>query len=240
MSEAALRGRSALVTGASRGIGAKIAEALGAAGARVALVARTRADLEAVASRSGREALVVDADLSDENAAAMAARHIRDSLGGSPDILVNNAGVFRIVELEAMPAQEFSSMLRLNLLAPFLILREFLPGMRERGSGHVITIGSSADRKIYAGNGAYSASKFGMRAIHEVLREETRGSGIKATLISPAGVDTDIWESIRFPGAAEPPDRSTMMSPEAVANAVLYAVTQPAGVNIDELRLSNA
>jgi len=240
MSDAALAGRSALVTGASRGIGARIAEALGAAGARVALVARTRAALEEVAALTGRDAVVIDADLSDEESAVTAARRIRDALGGAPDILVNNAGIFRIVELEAMAPQEFSSMLRLNLLAPFLILREFLPGMRERGSGHVITIGSSADRTIYAGNGAYSASKFGMRAIHEVLREETRGSGIKATLISPAGVDTNIWESIRFPGSAEPPDRSAMMSPDAVANAVLYAVSQPAGVNIDELRLSKA
>ena len=240
MSNAALAGRSALVTGASRGIGASIAEALGAAGARVVLVARTRTALEEVAARTGRDAVVIAADLSDEESTVTAASRIRDSLGGAPDILVNNAGIFRIVELEAMVPAEFGSMLKLNLLAPFLILREFLPGMKERGSGHVITIGSIADRKIYPGNGAYSATKFGMRAIHEVLREETRGSGIKATLISPAGVDTDIWESIRFPGSAEPPDRSAMMSPEAVANAVLYAVTQPAGVNIDELRLSRA
>ena len=240
MGGAPLAGRSALVTGASRGIGAKIAESLGAAGARVALVARTRAALEEVAARAGRDAVVIDADLSVEESAVMAARQIHDSLGGAPDILVNNAGIFRIMRLEAMAPQEFSKMLRLNLLAPFVILREFLPGMRERGSGHVITIGSVADRTIYPGNGAYSASKFGMRAIHEVLREETRGSGIRATLISPASVDTDIWESIRFPGSAGPPDRSAMMSSEAVAKAVLYAVTQPAGVNIDELRLSKA
>lgn len=240
MSGAPLAGRSALVTGASRGIGARIAEALGAGGARVALVARTRSALEEVARGIGGNAVVVEADLSDEESAAVAAKRVRDSFGGAPDILVNNAGIFRIIELESMPAAEFSSMLRLNLLAPFLVLREFLPSMRERGSGHVITIGSSADRVIYAGNGAYSASKFGVRAIHEVLREETRGSGIKATLISPAGVDTDIWDSIRFPGVAEPPNRTTMMNPDAVAHAVMYAVTQPAGVNIDELRLSRA
>lgn len=240
MDTAALAGRSALVTGASRGIGAKIAEALGRAGARVVLVARTRSALEEVARRSGTDAIVVDADLTDEKAASEAARKVRDELGGAPDILVNNAGIFRIVELESMEPAEFSTMLTLNLLSPFLMLREFLPSMRERGSGHVITIGSSADKVIYAGNGAYSATKFGMRAMHEVLREETRGSGIRATLVSPAGVDTDIWEPIRFLGVTEPPDRTRMMDPQAVADAVLYAVTQPANVNIDELRLSKA
>ena len=240
MDNAALAGRSALVTGASRGIGAKIAEALGGAGARVALVARTRSALEDVARRSGTDAIVVEADLTDEKAASEAARTVRDQLGGAPDILVNNAGIFRIVELESMELAEFSTMLKLNLLSPFLMLREFLPSMRERGSGHVITIGSSADKVIYAGNGAYSATKFGMRAMHEVLREETRGSGIRATLVSPAGVDTDIWEPIRFPGTTEPPVRTGMMDPLAVAAAVMFAVTQPANVNIDELRLSKA
>jgi len=237
---AALAGRSALVTGASRGIGAKIAEALGAAGARVALVARTRSALEEVARRTGGDAVVLEADLSDESAAADAAARAHQLFGGAPDILVNNAGIFRIAELESMPPSEFSTMLRLNLFAPFLMLREFLPAMRARGSGHVVTIGSSADKVIFAGNGAYSATKFGMRAIHEVLREETRGSGVRATLVSPSGVDTDIWESIQFLGATEPPDRSVMMDPQVVADAVLFAITQPAGVNIDELRLSRA
>ena len=240
MTAAALAGRSALVTGASRGIGAKIAEALGSAGARVALVARTRGALEEVAQRCGANAMVVEADLTDEKSATDAAGSVRDELGGAPDILVNNAGIFRIVELESMAPGEFGAMLKLNLLSPFLMLREFLPLMRQRGSGHVITIGSSADKVIYAGNGAYSATKFGMRAMHEVLREETRGSGIRATLVSPAGVDTDIWEPIRFLGVEEPPDRTRMMNPQAVADAVMYAISQPASVNIDELRLSRA
>ncbi|HEX2721878.1 MAG TPA: SDR family oxidoreductase [Gemmatimonadaceae bacterium] len=236
----ALAGRTALVTGASRGIGAEIARALAAGGARVALVARTQSALEALAGEIGGDALVVAGDLSQEASLSKAATAVRDAFGGPPDILVNNAGVFRIVALESMEPADFSAMLRLNLLAPFLVSREFLPAMRARGSGHVITIGSIADRVIYAGNGAYSASKFGMRAIHEVLREETRGSGIKATLVSPASVDTDIWDPIRFPGESASPDRSGMMDPAAVADAVLYAVTRPSGVNIDELRLSRA
>jgi len=206
----------------------------------VALVARTREKLDEVAKRIGNDAVVAVADLSDESSAAAAAQEIRKTLGGAPDILVNNAGLFRIVELADEAVADFATILRTNLLAPFLMLHEFLPLMRERKSGHVITIGSSADRRIYAGNGAYSATKYGMRAVHEVLREETRGTGIRATLISPAGVDTDIWDPIRFPGSSVPPDRSTMLDSSVVADAVLYAVTRPLAVNIDELRLSRS
>ncbi len=204
------------------------------------MVARTREKLEEVAARIGNDAIVAVADLSDEASASSAAREIRTAIGGAPDILVNNAGLFRIVELADEGVEDFAKVLRTNLLAPFLMLHEFLPLMRERGSGHVITIGSSADRRIYAGNGAYSATKYGMRAVHEVLREETRGTGIRTTLISPAGVDTDIWDPIRFLGASEPPDRSAMLDPAVVADAVLYAVTRPLVVNIDELRLSKS
>jgi NADP-dependent 3-hydroxy acid dehydrogenase YdfG len=235
-----LEGRTALVTGASRGIGAAIAASLAGAGVRVGLVARTREKLEEVATRIGNGAFVVVADLSDEKSGSSAASEIQNKLNGAPDILVNNAGLFRIIELADMGVADFASVLRTNLLAPFLMLHAFLPLMRERGSGHVITIGSSADRRIFAGNGAYSATKYGIRAIHEVLREETRGSGIRTTLVSPAGVDTDIWDPIRFLGSTEPPDRTGMLDPSVVADAVLYAVTRSASVNIDELRLSRS
>ena len=240
MTDSLLEGRTALVTGASRGIGAAIAVSLAGAGVRVALVARTREKLEEVAAKIGNGAFVVVADLADEGSAAAAAAEIQKELDGAPDILINNAGLFRIVELADMGVSDFADVLRTNLLAPFLMLHAFLPLMQTRGSGHVVTIGSSADRRIFAGNGAYSATKYGSRAIHEVLRAETRGSGIRATLISPAAVDTDIWDPIQYHGSDDKPDRSGMLSPSAVANCVLFAVSQPADVNIDELRLSRS
>ena len=184
--------------------------------------------------------MVVAADLSAPDSAARATDAVRDAFKGAPDILINNAGIFTIVELQRMEVDAFSRMLDTNLLAPFILLRAFLPAMRDRRSGHVLTIGSTADRAIYAGNAAYSATKFGMRAMHEVLRAETRGSGVRATLVSPAGVDTGIWDSITLPGSTGPPDRAAMMPASAVANAVLYALTQPTDVNVDELRLSHS
>ena len=236
--ETALDGRTALVTGASRGIGAAIARQLSAAGARVALLARTKPALEEIAEEIGNDAVVIESDLASPASAERAAAGLLKRFDGAPDILVNNAGIFSIVHLEQMDVSGFSRMLETNLLAPFILLRAFLGPMRSRGSGHIVTIGSSADRTIYPGNAAYSATKFGMRALHEVMRVETRGSGIRSTLVSPAGVDTDLWESIQFPDSGEEPDRSRMMPPEAVADAVLYVLTRPPAINIDELRLS--
>lgn len=234
-----LDGRTALVTGASRGIGAAIAACLAGAGAKVALVARTGAALDSAAQRIGANATAIRADLTLEESASSAAAQFREKFGAAPDILVNNAGMFVITQLHEMQPAQYESMLRLNLLAPFFLLRSFLPEMRERGSGHVVTIGSAGDRVVFPGNAAYCATKFGARAVHEVLREETRGKGVRATLISPSSVDTDIWEPIQFTDGGTP-ERSGMMRPAAVAAAVLYAVSQPPNVNVDELRLSRA
>jgi NADP-dependent 3-hydroxy acid dehydrogenase YdfG len=237
-SRSLLAGKTAVVTGASRGIGAAVAEALAAEGARVALVARTRAALNEVASRIGG-AVVVEADLSSADGATHAAGEVTDKLEAVPDILVSNAGVFRIAPVHEMEVSDFETMVATNLIAPFGLLSPLIRGMRERGSGHVVTIGSVADRSVFAGNAAYSAMKFGTRAVHEVLREETRGSGVRATLISPAAVDTDIWEPIQFADGSRP-DRTGMLDPAAVAEAVVFAVTRAAAVNIDELRLSRS
>ncbi len=235
--EFTLAGRTAVVTGASRGIGAEIAQWLAASGARVALVARSHDMLVEVAGRIGNGAVVITADLANGQSAQEAASRVHDAFAGDPDILVNNAGVFQIAQLEAMSVEAYSAAVATNLIAPFIFTKAFLPGMRARATGHIVTIGSVADRSIFSGNGAYSATKFGARAIHEVLREETRGSGVRVTLISPSSVDTAIWDGIKFQDGGEP-DRAGMLHRGAVANAVLFALTQPADVNIDEMRLS--
>jgi NADP-dependent 3-hydroxy acid dehydrogenase YdfG len=237
-SSSLLAGRTAVVTGASRGIGAAVAEALAAEGVRVALVARTRSQLDEVASRIGG-AIVVEADLSTTDGANAAADEAAQAFNGVPDIFVSNAGVFRIAPVHEMDVPDFDTMVATNLTAPFALLSRLVRGMRERGSGHVVTIGSVADRSIFAGNAAYSATKFASRAVHEVLREETRGSGVRVTLVSPAAVDTDIWDPIQFADGSKP-DRRGMLDPAAVAEAVVFAVTRPASVNIDELRLSRS
>lgn len=234
-----LDGRSAVVTGASRGIGLAAARALGQAGARVALVARTAPLLRELADEIGGGALALPCDLADRSAVARTATDAIAALGGAPDILVNNAGAFELSRVEDTAVDEFARMLEVNLVAPFAFVRTLLPAMRARGTGHIITIGSIADRMTFPENGAYAASKFGLRALHQVLREEHRGSGIRTTLISPGQVDTDLWNPVDPDRREGFTPRARMLRPAAVAAAVVFAASQPAGVNIDELRLSS-
>ena len=145
-----------------------------------------------------------------------------------------------VSNIESTDPALFEQTLQANLLAPFRFLHAFVPRMRAAGQGHVITIGSVADRSIYSGNGAYSASKFGARALHEVLREELRGSGIRATLVAPSATDTPIWDPIDPDNKPGFPPRAAMLRPEDVADAVLWAVTRASHVNVDELRISRA
>jgi NADP-dependent 3-hydroxy acid dehydrogenase YdfG len=229
-----------VVTGASRGIGRAIARSLHAAGARVAMIARTGATLRAEAEALGARAIPIECDLADADAVSRAVTTIVSVLGHAPDVLVNNAGAFALAAVEKLDPAEFAASLDINLVAPFRLIHAFLPAMKTRGVGHVVTIGSIADRAIFPENASYAPSKFGARALHEVLRLETRGSGVRATLVSPAQVDTPLWDAIDPDTREGFTPRAQMLRPEAVAEAVLYAVTQPRDVNIDELRLSRS
>jgi NADP-dependent 3-hydroxy acid dehydrogenase YdfG len=229
------------VTGASRGIGAASARLLASAGARVALVSRRADALHALAGEIGAGAVALPCDLTDAAATGRMAAAAIAALGDAPDIVVSNAGIFELAPLAEMSLDVFERTVQTNLVAPFVLLRAFLPRMRERGAGHVVTIGSIADRTVYPENGAYSAAKYGARAMHEVLRAESRGSGVRATLISPGPVDTPLWDDVLAHGAGRQlPTRDVMLDPAAVADAVLYVVTRGAAVNVDELRLGHA
>lgn len=230
-----LAGRTAVVTGASRGIGAATARLLAGAGARVALMARSMEELERLATEIA--GVAVRADLRDADSLREGAGLALSALGAAPDILVNNAGVFRTGTVGSLQASVIEESVALNLVAPMLVVEAFLPGMRKRGSGHVVTIGSVADRKIFEGNSVYSATKYGLRAMHEVMRTELRGSGIRATLVSPGSTDTSLWDDA---GEGDFPPRSAMLSAEAVADAILYAVTRGPETNIDELRITRS
>ncbi|HTL95539.1 MAG TPA: SDR family oxidoreductase [Gemmatimonadaceae bacterium] len=235
-SVAALAGRGAVVTGASRGIGLAIARSLAAAGARVAMLARGADALAQRAAELGGAALPVPCDVSDAAAVGRAMQVITLAFGGAPDILVNNAGIFHPRALTDITPDDFASSIAVNLNAPFYLVHAVVPAMRARGAGHIVTIGSVADRVAYAGNGSYSPGKFGVRALHDVVREELRGTGVRATLVSPGPTNTDIWGDLA--GTGRFPPRDAMLDAGAVADAVLYAVTRVLAVNVDELRLS--
>lgn len=234
-----LAARQAVVTGASRGIGRAVATALADAGARVILVARDAGRLAEVAGSLGRDAVAVACDLGVRTDVEATIERIR-AITSAPDILVSNAGTFAIGRVGDLPPADVEQMLHLNLVAPYQLFHAFVPAMRARGSGNVVTIGSSADRASFPENAGYAASKFGGRGMHQVLREELRGSGVRTTLVSPAPVDTHLWDAIRPETREGFPARDAMLRPDDVADAVLWAVTRPSHVNIDELRLSRA
>jgi ribitol 2-dehydrogenase len=236
----ALSGKSAVVTGASRGIGLACARALHEAGARVILVARDAATLKKATDELGERSHAIVGDMLDAGAVAHAITEVRSLLQGVPDILVNNAGRFQLATIDQTSVVEFANTIRVNLTAQFAIMRDFLPDMRRRGWGHIVTIGSIADHRAFAENAAYAASKFGARALHEVLREEVRASGVRATLISPGPVDTPLWDEVNPDGRADLTPRARMLEATAVADAVLFVTTRPADVNVDELRLSRS
>jgi NADP-dependent 3-hydroxy acid dehydrogenase YdfG len=238
-SAAPLRGRSAVITGASRGIGRECARALSRAGCAVVLLGRDLDAMTAVGAALEAEWAALSLDLATPDRVPAVVDAVRARLGGAPDLVVNNAAQFFLAPVEETSIADFQRTLAVNVTSHFALVHGFLAAMRERGSGHVVTIGSIADVRALEGNAAYSASKFGLRGLHGVIREETRGTGVRATLVSPARVDTDIWRGIEADGREAHP-RSGMLAPEDVADAVVYAVTRPVEVNIDELRLSRA
>ena len=232
-----LDGRSALVTGASRGIGRACARALHAAGARLTLLSRDLAALRAFASELGDGVTCHAADL---GAARLddEIQKVQAGPDGAPDIIVCNAASFLVSPVDDTDVADFARVVAVNLTGHFALIQALLPAMRRQGRGHIVTIGSLADHQALPGNAAYAASKFGLRALTGVLREELRGSGVRVTLVSPEHVDTDIWKDATPRQRAELAPR--MLDPDAVADAVRFAVTAPPAVNVDELRLSRA
>jgi NADP-dependent 3-hydroxy acid dehydrogenase YdfG len=233
----ALRGRTALVAGASRGIGRCIAEQLAAAGAQVWLAARSSDLLAEVAGSTGGTALPLD--LTDDASVWSAMDQLREQ-EAIPHIVVNAAGVFSMERLADETVRDFDLNLSVNLRGAFLLVRALLPDLLERGSGLIVNVGSVAGRKAFAGNAAYSASKFGLRGMHEVLLEEIRGTGVRATLVEPAATDTSIWDP--FDPDADPalPDRSGMLDPDDVAEAVLFAATRSDNIQIPVIQIERA
>src|SRR4051812_27499117 len=236
-----LAGKVALVTGASSGIGEATATALAEAGAAVAIGARRRDRLDALAAKltdGGARVLTLDLDVTDEQQCTDAVRRTREELGGL-DVLVNNAGVMLLGTIQGADTEEWRRMIHTNVLGLMYMTHAAIDGMVEQGSGDIVNVSSVAGRVARLGSGAYNASKWAVNAFSESLRQEVTAKGVRIGLVEPGAVATELQSHITHPGAKAASQQmfATMrvLQADDIARAVVYMVTQPPHVAINEI-----
>jgi 3-hydroxy acid dehydrogenase / malonic semialdehyde reductase len=241
-----LRGKIVFITGASAGIGAATAYAFAAEGARLLLAARRMEKLTVVADQAlERGAAEVNAfELDVRNQPAVA-----EAVAGLPaewsaiDILVNNAGLSRgLDKLYEGSIEDWEEMIDTNVKGLLYVTRAVVPGMVARGSGHVVNMGSTAGELPYPGGAVYCATKAAEKSINDGLRQDVLGTPVRVTSIDPGMVETD-FSLVRFRGdearAAKVYQGVTPLTPEDVADAILWAVSRPAHVNIAHVLMTS-
>jgi len=238
----ALDGRVAIVTGASSGIGAAVAEALAEAGAAVVLGARREERLKAVAEgirEGGGRAEVRATDVTVRTDVEALASLALDRFGGI-DVLVNNAGIMPLSPVAELRVDDWVRMVDVNVKGVLHGIAAVLPTMLERGRGHIVNLGSVAGRRPFPGGCVYSATKFAVRSLSWGMQLELSAAhGIRITDVQPGVVDTELTDHIpdrsrreAFQSSWE--ERRSLASGD-VARAVLFAVTSPAHVNVNEI-----
>ncbi len=227
--------RTAVVTGASSGIGAATARALAEAGFHVWCAARRNGRIEPLAAEIGGSA--VACDVTDPTSVAALAEAVGEPL----HVLVNNAGgAFGADPVATADPEQWRAMYDVNVLGTLHVTQALLPALRASGDGLIVNVGSTAGRVAYEGGGGYTAAKHGTQVLTETLRLELNGEPIRVSEIAPGMVRTDEFALVRFEGDAAKADAVYDGVPdplvaEDVADAISWIATRPSHVNIDEL-----
>lgn len=237
-----LAGQIALVTGATAGIGRACALALAREGMRLVATGRRAERLGSLREEIGNascEAVVLD--VRDRAAVQRELTALRERGWGAIDVLVNNAGLAAgFAPVHQGDFDHWDRMLDTNVKGLLNVTRVVTPWMVERGRGHIVNIGSIAGRQVYPGGNVYCASKAAVRALNLGIRMDLLGTGIRVTSVDPGLVETE-FSLVRFDGdaarAKKPYDGMTPLTAEDVADAVVWALTRPAHVNVDEILL---
>jgi NADP-dependent 3-hydroxy acid dehydrogenase YdfG len=237
-----LDGRKAIVTGASSGIGEATAQALAAAGAKVALGARRKDRLDDLAKRidaDGGTAHAFEVDIGEEKATREFVQGAAEAMGGL-DILVNNAGVMLLGAVTGADTDEWRKMVDVNVLGLLYCTHAALPLMQEGGGGHIVNLSSVAGRTAALGSGVYNFTKWGVTGFSEALRQEALHAGIRVTVIEPGFVATELQEQNTNPAVLEQVEKmreqiGDVLEAEDIANAIVFAVSEPQRVNINEM-----
>lgn len=220
MTERTLAGKSALITGASRGIGFAIAHRLGQLGARVAICGRDQNAIEAASTRlrgQGIDAFGISADVSHSDQVSSLVEKSLARFKGI-DFLVNNAGIGRFGPVQDLTEGDWDTVLDTNLKGVFLVSRAVVPSMISRSSGHIVNISSLAGKNFFPGGGLYCASKWGLLGLTYCMGEDLRANGIRVTAICPGSVATEF-------GHPSSKNVQKMLQPHDVAHAVEMVIT---------------
>lgn len=230
-----LRDRVAVVTGGSTGIGRAVAHALGGAGCRLAICARSREELEETARElagAGIETLAVPTDVSRPGEVEELAERVEAEMGGA-DVLVNNAGVARFGRIDELTPEDYDAVFGANVRGTFLCTRAFAPGMVERGDGVIVNMASLAGKNAFAGGGLYSAAKHAVIGMSKCTMLDLREHGVRVVTVCPGSVDTPFFDKQdRFD-----PDRGRIVAPEDVAELVLDAVELSDRATVSEVEI---
>lgn len=225
-----LTGKTAIVTGASRGIGATIAKHLAYEGANVALAARKQEQLDEVANhihdKYEGKALAVQTDVSNQASVRQMVQQAKEAFGNI-DIYVNNAGLMLDAMVTNGSVHEWEQMVDVNIKGVLYGLHSVIPDMVKRATGHIVNIASVSGFEVTKTSTVYSATKFAVRALSMGLEKELAHTGVRVTNISPGMVDTDLSTQVK--GKRQP------LQPDDIAQAVVYAITQPKIVNVNEI-----
>ncbi len=227
--------RTAVVTGASSGIGAATARSLAEAGYRVVCAARRTDRIESLAAEIGGVAVACDVT-SVSSVAGLAA-----AVGDTLDVLVNNAGgAFGADPVATADPEDWRAMYDVNVLGTLHVTQALLPALRASGDGLIVNVGSTAGRIAYEGGGGYTAAKHGTQVMTETLRLELCGEPIRISEIAPGMVRTDEFAAVRFDGDREKADAvyagvAEPLVAEDVAESIAWIASRPSHVNIDEL-----
>ena len=237
-----IAGRRVLITGASAGIGEACARRLAADGAELVLWARRRERLEAVAERvrgdHGVAVATALVDVRDRDDVGRAA-HDLVSKGRVPDILVNNAGLAAgLAPIQEGELDHWDRMIDTNIKGLLYVTRALLPAMLERGTGHIINIGSVAGRQVYPKGNVYNATKFAVHALNEAMNVDLFGTDIRVSSVNPGLVETE-FSLVRFDGDAERAETvyadTTPLTGDDVADVVSYVANAPGHVNVADV-----
>ncbi|WP_298738014.1 SDR family oxidoreductase [uncultured Chitinophaga sp.] len=237
-----LKGKVALITGASSGIGEGVAKSLAAKGVKVGLAARSFTKLNTIESeirQAGGNAFPIEFDVTDKVSVDAGVKRLKEKYG-TIDILINNAGIMPAADIDTFKTDEWQDMINININGVLNVTAAVLPDLIDKHSGHIINLSSIAGRKLFKGLAVYCGTKHFVAAFSDIMRMEVgKKHNIRVTSIQPGAVDTNLYDRISDKAYKEGMEglrnQMTFLTPNDIANSMIYALESPDNVDVSEV-----